>query len=145
MLCYREKCTWPRRQTLASQGMIHGGTKYALDGRLSKAANEIEYDARALETSAERQRQGDLRAVQLEREDQLLWSVGSIAANLMGFFASKAMRSRMERIDPRTEAAFNYPGFQGPSLPSFGEPVLRLDTLIKAFAELLDGQLFLEK
>ena len=47
----------------------------------------------------------------------------------------------MERIDPRTEAAFNYPRFKG-HLYRLSEPVLRLDTLIEAFAELLDGQLF---
>ena len=47
----------------------------------------------------------------------------------------------MERIDPRTEAAFNYPGFKG-HLYRLSEPVLKLDTLIEAFAELLDGQLF---
>ena len=46
-----------------------------------------------------------------------------------------------DSINPRTEAAFNYPGFKG-HLYRLSEPVLRLDTLIEAFAELLDGQLF---
>ena len=98
MLCYRKKRAWPG-QTLASQGMIHGGTKYALDGLLTKAASEIGAMP-ALEQALQGKGTVDLSHVQLEREDQLLWSVESIAANLLGFFASKAMRSRMERIDP---------------------------------------------
>ncbi|MBE58320.1 MAG: FAD-dependent oxidoreductase [Gammaproteobacteria bacterium] len=139
--CVIEKNALGQAQTLASQGMIHGGTKYALDGRLSKAANEIGAMPARWKQALKGNGKVDLRAVQLEREDQLLWSVGSVGANLMGFFASKAMRSRIERIDPRTEAAFNYPGFKG-HLYRLSEPVLRLDTLVEAFAELLDGQLF---
>lgn len=139
--CVIEKNALGQGQTLASQGMIHGGTKYALGGQLSKAANEIGAMPARWRQALNGEGRVDLRSVQLEREDQLLWSVESVAANLMGFFASKAMRSRMERIDPQTEAAFDYPGFKG-HLYRLSEPVLRLDTLIEAFAELLDGQLF---
>ena len=139
--CVIEKNALGQGQTLASQGMIHGGTKYALGGQLSKAANEIGAMPARWRQALNGEGRVDLRSVQLEREDQLLWSVESVTANLMGFFASKTMRSRMERIDPQTEAAFNYPEFKG-HLYRLSEPVLRLDTLIEAFAELLDGQLF---
>tara|TARA_B100001093_G_scaffold281638_1_gene269070 strand:+ start:1240 stop:2361 length:1122 start_codon:yes stop_codon:yes gene_type:complete len=139
--CVIEKNALGQGQTLASQGMIHGGTKYALDGRLSKAANEIRAMPSRWKKALKGEGSVDLRSVQLAREDQLLWSVESVAAKLMGFFASKNMRSRMERIDPRNEAAFNHPEFKG-HLYRLSEPVLRLDTLIEAFTELLDGQLF---
>ena len=120
--------------------MIHGGTKYALDGLLTKAASEIGAMPSRWKHALRGQGTVDLRQVQLERSDQLLWSVESITANLLGFFASKAMRSRMERIDPTEEAAFDHPNFHG-HLYRLTEPVLKLDTLIHAFSDLLDGQI----
>ena len=139
--CVIEKNALGQGQTLASQGMIHGGTKYALDGLLTKAASEIGAMPARWRQALRGEGTVDLSHVQLEREDQLLWSVESIAANLLGFFASKAMRSRMERIDPQSEAAFNHPNFKG-HLYRLSEPVLKLDTLVHAFAEILDGQIF---
>ena len=139
--CVIEKSALGQGQTLASQGMIHGGTKYALDGLLTKAASEIGAMPSRWKQALSGQGTVDLRQVQLERSDQLLWSVESITANLLGFFASKAMRSRMERIDPTEEAAFDHPNFHG-HLYRLTEPVLKLDTLIHAFSNLLHGQLF---
>ena len=139
--CVIEKSALGQGQTLASQGMIHGGTKYALDGLLTKAASEIGAMPGRWKNALSGREAVDLRQVQLERSDQLLWSVESITANLLGFFASKAMRSRMERIDPTEEAAFDHPNFHG-HLYRLTEPVLKIDTLIHAFSDLLDGQLF---
>ena len=39
--CVIEKNALGQGQTLASQGMIHGGTKYALDGLLTKAPMKL--------------------------------------------------------------------------------------------------------
>ena len=119
--------------------MIHGGTKYALDGLLIKTSEIGAMPARWRQAL---QGKGtvDLSHVQLEREDQLLWSVESIAANLLGFFAKPCDRV-VERIDPHSEAAFNHPNFKG-HLYRLSEPVLKLDTLVHAFAEILDGQIF---
>ena len=139
--CVIEKNAIGQGQTLASQGMIHGGTKYAFDGLLTKAANEISAMPARWKKALRGEGTVDLRRVELEREDQLLWSTDSIASNLLGFFASKAMQSRMERIDPQSEAAFNHPDFKG-YLYRLSEPVLKLDTLVHAFAEILDGQVF---
>ena len=141
LCCVIEKNALGQGQTLASQGMIHGGTKYALDGSLTKAASEIGAMPARWKQALKGKGTVDLSYVQLEREDQLLWSVESIAANLLGFFASQAMRSRMERIDPQFEEAFNHPNFKG-HLYRLAEPVLKLDTLVYAFAEILDGQIF---
>lgn len=130
-------------QTLASQGMIHGGTKYALNGLLSQAATAIaEMPTRWLHAL---QGQGavDLSGVTLAKDEQLLWSIDSMAHHLVGFFASKAMRSRMQRIDPCEEEAFAA-GFSG-QLYRLAEPVIVLPSLIARFAEQLDGQVFQAK
>ena len=138
--CVLESHQLGQGQTLASQGMIHGGTKYALDGLLSKAASAIAAMPDRWRQAIAGQGTVDLSAVALEREHQLLWSHESLAANLVGFFASKAMRSRMQRIKPEEEPAFAN-GFDG-HLYRLSEPVLLLDTLIPAFENLLTGRLF---
>lgn len=138
--CVLERHHLGQGQTLASQGMIHGGTKYALDGLLSNAATAIAGMPNRWRTALKGEGTVNLSSVQLERDDQLLWSNQSLAANLVGFFASKAMRSRMERIDPQEEPAFAV-GFEG-HLYRLSEPVLNLSTLIQGFEQILDGHLY---
>lgn len=127
-------------QTLASQGMIHGGTKYALDGLLTPAATAIGQMPARWRRALAGEGTFDLSAVQIERDNQLLWSRESLAHQLVGFFASKAMRSRMQRIQPSDEEAFKE-GFTG-HLYRLSEPVLKLDTLIPAFVTLLGDHVF---
>ena len=128
-------------QTLASQGMIHGGTKYALDGLLSRSAQVIGAMPGRWRAALKGEGTVDLSEVSLERADQLLWSTDSIASNLVGFFASQAMRSRMQRIDPDEEPAFKSREFAG-HLYRLSEPVLKLDTLISAFQNRLGESLY---
>ena len=139
--CVIEKNALGQGQTLASQGMIHGGTKYALNGLLTKATNELSTMPERWLKALSGDSLVDLRGAKLERENQLLWSVDSIRSKLLGFFASKAMRARVARIDPSNEPAFNYPGFKG-HLYLLSEPVLKLDSLVQRFSTLLDGRLF---
>ena len=138
--CVLESGPLGQGQTLASQGMIHGGTKYALDGLLSKAASAIAGMPMRWRNALQGEGTVDLSSVELERDHQLLWSNESVAAQLVGFFASKAMRSRMQRIDPQTEPAFAR-GFNG-HLYRLAEPVLKLETLIQGFIPPLTGRLF---
>ena len=139
--CVLDRGPLGQGQTLASQGMIHGGTKYALNGLLTRAADVIGAMPSRWRTALNGEGPVDLSAVDLERADQLLWSTDSMASNLVGFFASQAMRSRMTRIDAASEPAFSSPAFTG-HLYRLLEPVLKLDTLIAAFQHQLSGQLF---
>ena len=139
--CVIEKSALGQGQTLASQGMIHGGTKYALNGLLTKATDELSAMPERWLKALSGDNLVDLRGAKLERKDQLLWSVGSIQSKLLGFFASKAMRARVARVDPSNEPAFNNPKFKG-HLYRLSEPVLQLDSVIQRFSTLLDGCLF---
>lgn len=136
-----EKAAVGEAQTLASQGMIHGGTKYSLEGILTKAASEVSMMPGRWREALKGQGTVDLSGVEVERDNQLLWSVGSIQNNLIGFFASKAMKSRMERIKPSEEEAFSSPNFKGQLYKLF-EPVIKIDTLIGRFTELLPECIF---
>jgi glycerol-3-phosphate dehydrogenase len=85
-------------QTLLSQGIIHGGLKYALGGTLS---NESE----AIAAMPDRWRQCldgngdiDLRGTRVLSDTQHLWSAGSVASRVTTFFASKMLRGRISKL-----------------------------------------------
>ncbi|MBQ0754521.1 MAG: FAD-dependent oxidoreductase [Gammaproteobacteria bacterium] len=111
------------QQTLLSQGIIHGGLKYALSGTLS---NESE----AIAGMPDRWRKNiagngdiDLKDVRVLSDTQYLWSAGSVASRFTTFFASKMLRGRIEKLP------FNdYP----PALKSerFKGNVYRMDDLV---------------
>ncbi len=93
-------------QTLASQGIIHGGLKYALGGTLTGAANVIAdmpaYWRRCLNGSGD----VDLRACKVLSESYYMWSDSGLRSKLKTFLGSKSLQGRVEAV-----AAEKYPGF----------------------------------
>jgi len=88
------------QQTIASQGMIHGGVKYALGGALSG-------DSEAISTMPDIWRacllgtgKVDLRGTKVLSEDFFLWSNKSLSSRVTSFFASKMLRGRVEKLAP---------------------------------------------
>lgn len=101
-------------QTVASQGMIHGGIKYTLSGALSGASEAIaampEHWRRCLRGEGD----VDLRGTSILSDHFYLWSASSAAAKLTTFFASKATRGRVDRVASRElPALLQNPGFRG--------------------------------
>ena len=85
-------------QTLASQGIIHGGLKYALDLKLNA-------DAAALADMPARWRaclagvgEIDLRAARLNADHHLFWARRTLASRIAGFFGSKLLRGRVDAL-----------------------------------------------
>ena len=74
-------------QTLASQGIIHGGLKYALSGSLSSESESIAGNDPV-----------DLRNLKVLSDTQHMWSSGSVASRMTNFFASKMLRGRIEKL-----------------------------------------------
>ncbi len=121
-------------QTIAAQGIIHGGTKYALTGALSAAAQAIGDMPQRWRECLAGEGELDLSRVRVLARHQHLWSTEQIASRMTGFFASKLMRSRMhllkegERPEPFRDAAFHG------SLYRLEEPVLDLPSLMAELA-----------
>ncbi|HQW58363.1 MAG TPA: FAD-dependent oxidoreductase, partial [Gammaproteobacteria bacterium] len=88
-------------QTIKSQGIIHGGMKYALSGFLSGSANTIETMPQRWKDALAGAGELDLSTVNVLSEDQLLWSTGSLGSEVASFFASKALNSRIQKL-PKT-------------------------------------------
>ncbi|MBU0655710.1 MAG: FAD-dependent oxidoreductase [Gammaproteobacteria bacterium] len=124
-------------QTIASQGIIHGGTKYALTGKLTGAAMAIGEMPRIWRAALNGEGSVDLSKVNILAESQLLWTSGGIGSRMTGFFASKAMKSRMDAV-PHAEypELFRHPAFHG-GLYRLDEPVLDVPALLACLREQL--------
>ncbi len=116
-------------QTSASQGIIHGGAKYALNGNLSESARAIGAMPRVWRQCLDGAGELDLTAVRMLSPHQYLWSSDSLISKVTGFFASKAMRSRMVSVQgTERPQLFQHPAFHG-TLYQLDEPVLDVASL----------------
>jgi glycerol-3-phosphate dehydrogenase len=66
-------------QSMASQGIIHGGTKYALTGKLTGSAMAIGAMPGIWRAALDGAGEVDLRGVRVLASHQHLWSTGSLA------------------------------------------------------------------
>jgi glycerol-3-phosphate dehydrogenase len=122
-------------QTLSSQGIIHGGSKYALNGILSKASQVISTMPARWKACLAGQGEIDLSSVKKLTEHQLLWSQDRLSSKMVSFFASKALRSRMQFVEKKQRPApFSDPAFKG-ALYQLDEPVLDVPSLLEAMVK----------
>ncbi len=123
-------------QSVKSQGIIHGGTKYALSGALTGASEAIADMPRRWREALEGNGELDLTGVRLLSDAHYLWSPGTLTGNLTSFFASKAVRSRVGQVKGGDlPPALQDPRFKG-KVYRLSELVLDVPSLIQRLAEL---------
>ncbi|MBF7143736.1 MULTISPECIES: NAD(P)/FAD-dependent oxidoreductase [Pseudomonas] len=128
-------------QTLKSQGIIHGGAKYALHGALTGASEAIADMPRRWREALAGTGELDLRGVRLLSEAHYLWSPGTLAGNLTSFFASKAVRGRVDAVKgDQLPPALQNPAFKG-KVYRLAELVVDVPSLVARLAELAQGSL----
>lgn len=93
-----ERASLGGEQTIKSQGIIHGGTKYALHGALTGASEAIADMPRRWREALAGNGELDLTGTRLLSDAHYLWSPGTLAGNLTSFFASKAVRGRVDQV-----------------------------------------------
>jgi glycerol-3-phosphate dehydrogenase len=126
-------------QTLASQGIIHGGLKYAIDLKLGQ-------DSAALADMPARWRaclagsgEINLRAARLAAERHLFWARRTLTSRIAGFFGSRLVRGRVEALEQKDwPAALNDPQHVG-AVYALDECVLDVPALLAALAGLGEG------
>lgn len=119
-------------QSGASQGIIHGGTKYALTGKLTHSSQAIQQMPQRWKDCLSGQGEVDLRGAKKLSAHQYLWSNKNLAAKITGFFASKVMRSRVQHLHSQDFVPpFNQSGFNG-DLYRLDEPVLDIQSVAEA-------------
>ena len=85
-------------QTNKSQGIIHGGIKYALQGVLSAATEAIANMPKVWSDCLAARGVVDLSKVTILSDRQYIWSTGSFTSKLAGFFAGKALKGKVEEL-----------------------------------------------
>lgn len=129
-------------QTRYAQGIIHGGTKYALTGKLNASAQAVAKMPTRWRACLSGEGEIDLSAVKLVSEHQYLWSTQTVTSRMAGFFASKLMRSRTESVKSNDyPEAFKSPQFKG-QLYQLDEPVLDTASLIEELSRSYNEHIF---
>ena len=129
-------------QTGYSQGIIHGGTKYALTGKLTGSSESIYEMPNRWRACLEGHGEIDLSAVRLMSDHQYMWSTTSLTSRMAGFFASKLMRSRTEPLDGSSRPElFQNSLFKG-QVYKLNEPVLDSASLIDELFKLNKDKIF---
>lgn len=119
-------------QTVASQGIIHGGLKYALGGILTSSARAIREMPARWQQALDGEGRPDLSGVELRAEGCHLWQTKSLRSRL-GFLGAKAgLRAPVEVLEgpDRPAALAACPG----AVARVHEPVLDPASMIEAMA-----------
>lgn len=121
-------------QTIASQGIIHGGIKYALLGQITDASEAIAAMPGTFRDCIEGRGEVDLRDVRVNATHQFLWSVSGLGGRLTTFLAGRLARARATAL-PRDQrpAPFDDPRFRG-RVYQLEEPVLDTQSLVRQLA-----------
>ncbi|MGI9289068.1 MAG: FAD-dependent oxidoreductase [Pseudomonadales bacterium] len=123
-----------RGQTLASQGMVHGGIKYALGGALSGASETIGAMPERWRHCLAGDDEVDLSGVRVLSDHFYMWSSASMTSKFTAFAASKALRGRIDRLPPADwPVVFQDPKFKG-HVYSLYDPVLDTTSLVEQLA-----------
>ena len=100
-------------QSLASQGIIHGGLKYALGGRHTPASEALAGMPERWRACLAGKGEVDLRGIQPLSEHSYLFAAGGLG-KLTAFFAAKGLRGRIEKLARRAyPPALQADAFQG--------------------------------
>jgi len=129
-------------QTIASQGMIHGGVKYTLAGTLSGASEAIadmpDYWRHCLSGKGD----VDLRQTRTLSDHFYMWSTESSLSKLTTFFASKALRGRVDALGKNNlPPVFNNRQIKG-KLYQLVDSVIDTPSLLANLAANVRGRIF---
>jgi len=122
-------------QTRYSQGIIHGGTKYALTGKLTASSESIFAMPKIWRDCLQGKGEVDLSSAIILSEYQYMWSTPGLLSRLSGFFASRIVRGRMKVIKKENyPVAFQNKKFKG-KVYRLDEPVLDAASVVSALAK----------
>ncbi len=122
-------------QTIASQGIIHGGTKYTLTGRQTSASEAIAAMPNAWNIAMNGESTPSLACAHALSTHQFLCSSTSLASKFTALAASKVMRSRIATVKQADRPPFA--GFT----PSNGqvyrlnEPILDIPSVLRSLVD----------
>jgi glycerol-3-phosphate dehydrogenase len=130
-------------QSVASQGMIHGGIKYTLGGALTGASEAIADMPDHWRQCLNGEGDVDLRGADTLCDHFYMWSSASVTSKLTTFFASKATRGRVDKVAANDRPAlFRQGKFKG-QLYRLVDMVLDVPSVLRTLANNVAGQTWL--
>lgn len=122
-------------QSVASQGIIHSGLKYAFAGKINKLAASISAMPDLWREALRGRGPVDLSAAKVNADSQMLLIPAGLMGGLIGLVAKKALGNNVHEIT-RAEwpGHITGSGFKG-SLVYMDEPVLDVPSALRALAE----------
>jgi glycine/D-amino acid oxidase-like deaminating enzyme len=121
-------------QSIASQGMIHGGMKYALGGALTGASESIADMPAHWQRCLRGEGDVDLRGTAVLSESYYMWPRNSVRSRFNAFFGSKAVRGKVDAVPEADYPEFFKGHIRGP-LYRLQDLVLDVPSLLTTLAE----------
>ncbi|CAH0992825.1 putative FAD-dependent oxidoreductase [Sinobacterium norvegicum] len=129
-------------QTIASQGMIHGGLKYALSGIINGSSEAVAEMPALWQRCIDGEGEVDLSKTKLLSKEFNMWSTGSAGSKLTSFFATKAMRGRINKLKrPDYPQVFQNKAFAG-NVYRLVDIVLDVPSLLNNLKSNCPGRIF---
>lgn len=127
-------------QTIASQGIIHGGLKYTLQGMMTGSARRIREMPQIWRKSLAGQQAPNLSQTEIRSPHCYLWRTESLSSRLGMFGAKMGLRVVPQNLaaDEAPELLANCPG----SIGVMEEQVISPYSLITNFADTFRNQIF---
>ncbi|MEM8560927.1 MAG: FAD-dependent oxidoreductase [Pseudomonadota bacterium] len=117
-------------QTIASQGMIHGGVKYALSGIWGGSSESIAAMPEIWRQCLAGRGVIDLRATHVLSKDLVFWSTEFVGSRLSTLLASKLLQGRIRKLSAADyPTPLQSPHFVG-QVYSMSDPVLDIPSLL---------------
>lgn len=133
--CLIEQHALGSDQTLASQGILHGGVKYAVSPAASSAAAAIAGMPSIWKACLQGQGEVDLRKASITSEAQWMWTAGSTLAGLTALVASKVIRTSVRTV-PASDAC---PGLHAApasrAIYRVEEPILDIASVVSSLRD----------
>ncbi|WP_341911534.1 FAD-dependent oxidoreductase [Ferrovibrio terrae] len=126
-------------QTLASQGIIHGGLKYAIDLRLNADSAALADMPARWRTCLDGRGEIDLRAAKLAAARHLFWARRTLTSRIAGFFGSKLVRGRVDALPQNQWPGVLQDADHVGAVYALDECVLDVPSLLGALAALGEG------
>jgi glycine/D-amino acid oxidase-like deaminating enzyme len=122
-------------QTINSQGIIHGGLKYALAGRPGSNALALARQPALWRNALAGKGPVNIKGVPVVSDHIHMWSSGTPSARLATFLGSKALVGQVDKLSPKDyPALFQSPKFRG-ALYRIQEQVLDIPSLLGTLAQ----------
>lgn len=126
-----ESATLGGEQTHKSQGIIHGGMKYALQGAATAASTAISKMPDVWQACLKGQGSIDLSDVPILSSKHYLWTTGSLTSKLAGYFSSLALKGNVTQLKRQEfPEIFQHQQFKG-HVYSLDEMIVDVHALIR--------------